>query len=168
MDRQLLGTFRTVVEVGSLSSGAKVLHLTQPAVSKQLKKLETSLGLKHLKRTPTGIALSAAGEMLYELSGDILPRMSRAESLLRSRFASETTLRVAGPQTTASVLIAPFIAEENPPISDVLMVPASEIDELLDRDIDMGVSTVQPPPHRSYQKVASLPLKVQAPPLFLQ
>ncbi|MEX3517746.1 LysR family transcriptional regulator [Corynebacterium camporealensis] len=161
MDRRLLETFRAVTKSGSVSKAAADLHLTQPAVSKQLKKLEDHLEIKLVQRTPNGIALTAAGDMLYDLSGDIINRINSAENLLKARFLSKTTFRVACPQPVSVGLVTPFMAATNPAISDILTGDAPDIDALLEHDADLGFSTIKPPANRDCLTIATLPLNVQ-------
>lgn len=63
----LLRSFSTVVQFGSVSRAAEALHLTQGAVSKQIKELETWVGVPLFGRTRKRLALTPAGEH-YETS----------------------------------------------------------------------------------------------------
>lgn len=67
----LLATFCAVVDTGSLSRAAEQLHLTQPAVTRQIKALEQELGAVLLTRTTSGVGLTPAGEQ-------VLPHARRA------------------------------------------------------------------------------------------
>ncbi len=60
-----LQSFRIVAELGNLHSAADVLGVTQPALSKAIRRLETSLGVQLFERTPRGVALTAIGQALY-------------------------------------------------------------------------------------------------------
>lgn len=164
MDRRSLEFFRAVAEEGSVSGAAQRMFVTQPAVSKQVSRLESGLGLKLFHRTSAGMAMTSAGEALYDLGGDVLTRFERIEGALKLMFAERPALRLASPHTTASVLITPFMAATNAPISDLLIVNAPEVDGLLDRDVDMAVSTLRPPPHRHQMVVAPLTIFVQGTP----
>jgi DNA-binding transcriptional LysR family regulator len=64
MELYLLRTFVTVAEHGHLTRAASLLHVTQPAVSGQIKALEESLGLRLFERGPSGMRLTKAGEAL--------------------------------------------------------------------------------------------------------
>ncbi|MET0680236.1 MAG: LysR family transcriptional regulator [Burkholderiales bacterium] len=64
MELYLLRTFVTVAEQGHLTKAATLLHVTQPAVSGQVKALEEALGLRLFERSPTGVRLTKAGEAL--------------------------------------------------------------------------------------------------------
>ena len=56
--------FAIVAEHGHLGRAANALHLSQPALSKSLRRLEHDLQVKLVKRTPKGIALTAEGSVL--------------------------------------------------------------------------------------------------------
>ncbi|MGI5937013.1 MAG: LysR family transcriptional regulator [Oscillospiraceae bacterium] len=57
--------FLTVAELESLSDAAKLLYVTQPAVSKSIALLERELGIKLFVRSNKGVKLTPEGELLY-------------------------------------------------------------------------------------------------------
>jgi DNA-binding transcriptional LysR family regulator len=65
---QALRCFITVAREGTVSRAASLLHLTQPAVSLQLKALEEATGLLLFNRTPGGFTLTEAGATLLPLA----------------------------------------------------------------------------------------------------
>jgi DNA-binding transcriptional LysR family regulator len=65
---QALRCFITVAREGTVSRAASLLHLTQPAVSLQLKALEESTGLQLFNRTPGGFTLTEAGAALLPMA----------------------------------------------------------------------------------------------------
>lgn len=64
LDMTALRSFATVAESGGVTRAAGLLHLTQSAVSMQLKRLEESLGRTLLDRSGRGVSLTADGEQL--------------------------------------------------------------------------------------------------------
>ncbi|EGV34821.1 LysR family transcriptional regulator [Neisseria weaveri] len=62
MDYTLLKTFTTVAHTGNLTQAAERLHLSQPAVSAQIKALEKKLDVALFTRTASGMMLTIAGE----------------------------------------------------------------------------------------------------------
>ncbi|MEX2151625.1 MAG: LysR family transcriptional regulator [Steroidobacteraceae bacterium] len=64
MELYLLRTFVIVAEQGHLTKAAAQLHVSQPAVSGQIKALEEQLGLKLFERGPGGVRLTKAGEAM--------------------------------------------------------------------------------------------------------
>ncbi|MEK6204479.1 MAG: LysR family transcriptional regulator [Amylibacter sp.] len=72
LDLTALRSFMTVAEIGGVTKAADRLHLTQSAVSMQLKRLEESMGLSLLDRTGRGIALTQQGELLLSYAKRLL------------------------------------------------------------------------------------------------
>lgn len=66
MNLMWLQTFNVVVEEKSLTKAARALHLTQPAVSKQLRSLERYYGVSLLHRTTREVRLTEAGRVVYQ------------------------------------------------------------------------------------------------------
>jgi DNA-binding transcriptional LysR family regulator len=64
MEIYQLKAFLAVARVGHLTRAADQLHITQPAVSKQIKALEEELGVLLFDRLPSGMALTQAGQAL--------------------------------------------------------------------------------------------------------
>ena len=64
LDITTLRSFVAVADSGGVTRAAGFLHLTQSAVSMQLKRLEELLGLELLDRSGRGVALTASGEQL--------------------------------------------------------------------------------------------------------
>jgi DNA-binding transcriptional LysR family regulator len=68
MNFDYLYTYLTVVRAGSFSKAAKKLFMSQPAISAQIKKLETELGVRLAERDKSGISMTYAGRMLFHFS----------------------------------------------------------------------------------------------------
>ena len=64
LDIRLLRAFVTVSETGTVSRAADRLARTQAAVSMQLQRLEAEVGAQLLRRSPRGVSLTEAGEIL--------------------------------------------------------------------------------------------------------
>src|SRR6266545_5991855 len=65
-DPRRLIVFEAVVRAGSFSAAARVLHLSQPSVSRHVAALESECGLQLLERTSRGLRLTAAGNALLD------------------------------------------------------------------------------------------------------
>ncbi len=63
--------FWTVVREGGITNACKVLHLTQPTVSKQIRLLEEQLGEDLFKRVSKRLELTEAGQMAYDYADEI-------------------------------------------------------------------------------------------------
>lgn len=76
MDLTQLRAFVTVAHEGNLTRAAERLHLTQPAVSLQIKSLQTALQLQLFMRTPTGMALTDDGAKLLPYAERVMASMA--------------------------------------------------------------------------------------------
>ncbi|HEY8457994.1 MAG TPA: LysR family transcriptional regulator [Actinopolymorphaceae bacterium] len=74
----LLRSFVTAVRAGSISRAASTLGQTQPALSQQLRKLESAVGRPLLHRSPSGVSPTRAGEELLPYAERILSLSTQA------------------------------------------------------------------------------------------
>ncbi|WP_427023933.1 LysR substrate-binding domain-containing protein [Aureimonas ureilytica] len=72
LDHDLLRTFVATADAGSLTRAAERLHLSQPTISLQLKRLETTLGCRLIERSPRSFRLTGEGETLLGYGRRIL------------------------------------------------------------------------------------------------
>ena len=72
MDIKELYYFTSVVDEGNITQASKMLHIAQPALSKYMKNLEKSLGVKLFHRGARNITLTESGEILYFKAQTIL------------------------------------------------------------------------------------------------
>lgn len=66
MYNRMLDTFITVADYGSFTKAAENLYISPTAVMKQMNSLENHLDLKLIERTPSGVYLTSAGEVIYQ------------------------------------------------------------------------------------------------------
>ncbi|MGW1285445.1 LysR family transcriptional regulator, partial [Streptomyces sp. NPDC002586] len=64
VDTRLLRSFLAVAEDGSLTRAAERVFVSQPALTKQIRQLETQLGVRLFERSRAGMALTDAGRAL--------------------------------------------------------------------------------------------------------
>src|SRR4029450_3044497 len=72
MELYQLRTFAAVAELGHLTRAAERLHVSQPAVSAQIKALEDELGTSLFERGPAGMTLTTAGSKLLPYASRVL------------------------------------------------------------------------------------------------
>lgn len=72
IDGRRLHYFITVADTGSLGQAAQVLHVAQPALSRQIRLLEESVGVPLMMRTSRGMALTPAGRAYYDSARTLL------------------------------------------------------------------------------------------------
>ena len=96
-----------VVERGGFSRAADALHLSQPAISHQLKALSTAVGIPVLEVIGRRVQLTQAGELLYQHAKRILIEFEAAGTTLDElRGLQRGSLRLAG-DTTVGIYVLP-------------------------------------------------------------
>ncbi|WP_321939655.1 LysR family transcriptional regulator [Paraburkholderia sp. J8-2] len=83
MELRHLRYFIAVAELRSVRSASEQLHVTQPAISRQIQDLEQAIGAALFERTPRGLLLTAAGEAYLSEAREILARVDAANRLAR-------------------------------------------------------------------------------------
>jgi LysR family transcriptional regulator, nitrogen assimilation regulatory protein len=78
-----LSALVTVAEVGSVTRAAKLLHVVQPAVTRQIRLLEEEFGLPLFERTRQGMVPTPAAEVLIMRARRALDELERARAELR-------------------------------------------------------------------------------------
>lgn len=78
-----LQVFREVAQSGSITQAARQLHLTQPAVSMQIKQLESSIDQELFRKKGRGLALTDAGYEILELSRRLLEQVNETSERLQ-------------------------------------------------------------------------------------
>lgn len=152
--------FRAVMLTGTVSEAARLLHVSQPVVTRVLQHAEASLGFRlfdrsggRLRPTPEANALYGDVERLY---GEI-DRVRRVSESLRHKGAGR--LRVAATPSLADPLLVPalqrFCARHPDTQVQVLTHHTEEIVQgLLRNQIDIGFAFA-PPPHEA---IAAVPV----------
>lgn len=91
-----LETFATVARLGSFSRAAEALHLTQPAVSIQVRQITESIGLPLFEQSGREIRLTAAGQELLRTARELDDSWNRFESAVDAlKGLKKGRLRVA-------------------------------------------------------------------------
>jgi molybdate transport repressor ModE-like protein len=120
LDPRRMQLLREVAERGSFSAAARSLHLTQPAVSRAVAKLEREAGTRLLERTSRGIRLTEAGELVVARAAAIAGHLAAVERDLEAvRGLRAGSVRVgAFPHGGASLVVpaAASLAQEHPDV----------------------------------------------------
>lgn len=85
MDFRQLKAFLTVAETGNVTRAAEVLHLVQPAISRQIRLLEEDVGSALFERARHGMVLTDAGKTLVDFARRAMLELERARAELSSR-----------------------------------------------------------------------------------
>jgi LysR family transcriptional regulator, cyn operon transcriptional activator len=110
IDLMRIRAFVIAADAGSLSRAAATLHLTQPALSKQIRALEDELGVQLFSRAGRGIELTSAGHDLLERSRQLLVQAESLSERARVLQGGATgVLKIGATSMSLESLIAPFI-----------------------------------------------------------
>ncbi len=144
MDLQILRAFVLAAREGSVSRAAARLHLTQPAVSLQLKRLAEDTGLQLFTRTPHGLALTADGaallpqaERVLAAVGDLQQAARNLQSTVRGALRIGTIL---DPEFTRLGMFLRELVESAPQIETELRhgMSGTVLAQVLRGELDVG------------------------------
>ena len=108
-----LRAFCAAVELGSLGRAARLLRVSQPALSKRLRTLEALAGAQLVDRSPRGVTTTPAGARLYAEARKLLGQAEAVEDLLGGLSDDEAPVRLAASHTMAEyVLPGPLVEFE--------------------------------------------------------
>ena len=93
-----------MAELGQLTRAAEALHLSQPAITAQIKALEEDLGMALFERTPTGMVLTSAGRRLLAPAQQVLAATQHLRNEAKALFGE-----VAGIVSVGTVSDPEFI-----------------------------------------------------------
>ena len=144
MDLTRLRGFYTVVRAGGFSEAARRLHLTQPAVSQQVRTLERELGVQLLRRGRP-VVLTREGEILYELAENVFTEVDRISAVFADlQRNTPTILNLAANQSTAMHILPEkltFFTRRFPSVGIAIhnMRTAEIMEAVVDSTIDVGM-----------------------------
>ena len=148
VDWNLVRTFVSVVEAGSLSGAAKTLKLAHPTVARHIQQLESRMGVALFERTAGGLVLNDAGQRL----ADVAVRMRHEAKILESvgeSVRSETTGRV---RITIAQVLVDLLPELLVPLKDlegaesrfIELIVSRERLNLLEQEADVAIRHMRP------------------------
>lgn len=138
MDSDALNTFLMVHHRGGISSAAKALHRTQPAISRRIALLERELGMPLFERIAGQMVLSDAGRVMVPYAERAVAAAQDAENAVRALArpdAGRVTLAVVGTLATHKLArIIKRFAREHPNVDLALRTATSaQVSELIRR-----------------------------------
>ena len=144
MELRVLRYFIAIVKDGNISSAAKRLHVSQPALSRQIMDLETELGVTLFERGHRQIKLTQEGYYLYERAQDIVAMVNSTEYSLQSRDVISGTLDIGGGESPAMKIVMETIndiLQEHPEVQvNLVSGNANSIEKRLESGlIEFGV-----------------------------
>ncbi len=137
-----MAVFARVVECESFSGAARLLGLSKSAVSKQVGRLESRLGVRLLNRTTRRLSLTEAGSAFFEACQRVVAEAEAAERTVRHLAAAPRgTLRVNAPMSFGASHVAPLLPDfmARYPELAVDMVLNDRLVDLVEEGFDVGV-----------------------------
>lgn len=150
MNLASLQTFIAVAEKRNLSLAAQEIHITQPAISKQLSVLESHFGTALVERKGRGVSLTPAGEVFYRHAREIVDLMNRAERDIRHMSGEIRGRMIVWASTIPGHYILPPIIgafkKEYPDVQTVLHIGDSKeaIRKLLEESAHLAAVGILP------------------------
>jgi len=165
-----LQCFSAVARNLSYTRAAEELHLTQPAVSMQIRQLEHQAGMAVTEQLGKQVHLTEAGEEVYRYARSILQQIEELDDVLNKlKGLAGGHLRIAAISSAnyfAPKLLGTFHQRfENVTVSMDVTNQAAVVQQVIDNEVDMAIMG-QPPDHAQLDAIAFMdnPLIVVAPP----
>ena len=143
-DRRLQ-VFHTVARLLSFTKAAESLHMTQPAVTFQVRQLEEYFNTRLFDRAHNRISLTEAGKRVYEYAEDIFDLYAKMENAVRDITGEISGVLIIGASTTIAEYMLPSLLgdfkKKYPDITVQLRVSNSDgiVTMVENNDIDLGV-----------------------------
>jgi LysR family nitrogen assimilation transcriptional regulator len=139
MELRQLRYFVAIVEHGSLSRAALVLHVAQPALTQQLRQLEEELGTPLMHRSAQGVQSTDAGKVFYEHAQAILKQVADAKSAV-----TQSTTRPSGsvtlglPHSISGALALPLLMAARASYPEITLQLTEELSGSLAEQLKSG------------------------------
>lgn len=147
MDWDKLRIFHAVADAGSLTHAGDVLHLSQSAVSRQIRALEESLSATLFHRHARGLILTEQGELLFDATRAMSKRLDATAARIRdSEDEVFGDLRVTTTTGFGTLWLAPrlpHLFEKYPDLNVALMLEERVLD-LPMREADVAIRMKEP------------------------
>jgi len=150
MDIRELEYFVTVSELKNFTAAAKRLHISQPAISKSVHKLEEELGVHLLDRTHKRVHLTEEGNIFLNLAQDILLRVLDAQDTMTEyKKLTRGTFRIAVPPLLGAYVFPYLFAafkSKYPSLEMIVIEDGSStaVDLVQEEDVHVGLVILPP------------------------
>lgn len=128
MELRQLRYFVAIVDHGSLSRAALVLHVAQPALTQQLRQLEEELGAQLLHRSAHGVLSTDAGKIFYEHAQAILKQVADARAAVtQSATRPSGSVSLGLPHSISGALALPLLTAARATYPEITLQLTEEI-----------------------------------------
>ncbi len=111
LDIGTIKRFLAIVETGSINAAAQRLHMAQPPLSRQMKQLEESLGLKLFERGKRSVTLTEAGQLLQNRAGQVLGLMENTVKEMKEIDSGARGILSIGTVTSSAATLLPKVVK---------------------------------------------------------
>ncbi len=147
MDWDKLRVFHAVADAGSLTHAGEQLHLSQSAISRQIRGLEEQLATTLFHRHARGLLLTEQGELLYDATRTMTQKLSQAAARIRdSKDEVHGDLRVTATAGFGTIWLTPRLHRlfaDHPGLSINLVLTEAVLD-LPMREADVAIRMAAP------------------------
>jgi LysR family transcriptional activator of nhaA len=168
--------FHAVVVEGSVTAAAEALHVSQPSVSAQIRKLERAIGYELFDRSGRGLALTPEGRLVNEYAEEIFRLGSELQQTVRGRLPGRPLRLNVGLAATVPNMVAFHFLEPafglDEPVRLVVRQQRSDLllAELATHRVDLVLSDAPVPAGVAVSAfehpLGSSPVEIYGPPLL--
>lgn len=168
--------FRAVAHEGTVTAAAEALHVSQPAVSAQIRKLEKALGQTLFDRSGRSLSLTAEGKVVLEYADEIFRLGRELEETVRGRLQGRPLSLAVGLAATIPNLVAYHLLDSAFALDDPVRMVVREkrtdrlLADLATHEIDLVLADMPTPPNvgvRAFNHpLGASPVDIFGPPLL--
>lgn len=138
IDTQLMRSFITINDAGGFARAAEILHMTQPAISQQMRRLEELIGQPLFERHGRSMLLNMQGETLLGYARQIVALNDEAISRLSDVKRERETVILGMPEHFSDTALHLIIAEAAHQLPDIRLVVKSGMSQSLIDGLEQG------------------------------
>lgn len=176
MNYHHLRYFWAVAREGGVTAAADALHVSQPAISAQIRKLETALGHELFDRSGRSLSLTPEGKIVFEYADEIFHLGEELLDTVKGRMEGRPMRLVVGVASTIPNLVSFHLLEPAFTVDGPLRIVVREnrtdrlLAQLATHEVDLVLADMPIPPDVSVRGYAhalgSSPVDVLGPPLL--
>lgn len=176
MNYHHLRYFWAVAREGGVTAAADALHVSQPAISAQIRKLETALGHELFDRSGRSLTLTPEGKIVFEYADEIFHLGEELLDTVKGRMEGRPMRLVVGVASTIPNLVSFHLLEPAFALDDPVRIVVREnrtdrlLAQLATHEVDLVLADMPIPPDVSVRGYAhalgSSPVDVLGPPLL--
>ncbi|WP_283621568.1 LysR family transcriptional regulator [Limosilactobacillus avium] len=139
MEVRVLRYFNEIVREGNISGAAQVLHISQPALSRQMKELENELGVTLFERGHRQIKLTQEGSYLFDRAQEITTLVDRTTDQLQKKAVVSGVINIGAGESRAVQPVMACIKHIMAKFPQIRLNLVSGDSEFLRHQLDTGL-----------------------------